>query len=37
MKSKIDEKKFTVITDTQSFINLMDEVVIDFTRKLKER
>lgn len=37
MKSKIDEKKFTVMTDTQSFIDLMDEVVIDFTRKLKER
>lgn len=37
MKSKIDEKKFTVISDTQSFINLMDDVVIDFTRKLKER
>ncbi len=37
LKSKIDEKKFTVISDTEAFINMMDEVIMDYTRRLKER
>jgi hypothetical protein len=37
LKSKIDARKYTVMTDTDTFINLMDELVYDFTKKLKER
>jgi hypothetical protein len=37
LKLKIDGRKYTVMSDTDSFINLMDELVFDFTRKLKER
>lgn len=35
LKEKIDEKKFSVMTDTEAFIGLMDEVVLEFSRELK--
>jgi hypothetical protein len=37
LKSKIDEKKYTVMSDTSSFITFMDEAVLDYTKKLKEQ
>ena len=36
IKKKIDEKKFTVITDEDTFIGMIDEVVLDYTKRLKE-
>jgi len=36
IKEKIDREKFSVMTDEQSFINMLDEVVLDYTRKLKQ-
>jgi hypothetical protein len=36
LKSKIDEKKYTVMSDTDAFIALMDEIVLDYTKILKE-
>jgi len=37
LKTKIDERKYSVMSDTDSFIDLMDELVLDFTSKLKKR
>jgi hypothetical protein len=37
LKTKIEERKYSVMTDTDSFIDLMDELVLDFTKKLKKR
>jgi hypothetical protein len=36
LKSKIDEKKYSVMNDTDAFIALMDEAVLDYTKMLKE-
>ena len=36
LKAKIDEKKFTVMTDEDAFIGMMDDVVLSFTRKMNE-
>lgn len=37
LKFKIDEKKYTIMSDTEDFINMMDELVIDYTKRLKKR
>ena len=34
LKDKIDNGKFSVMTDVDSFVALMDEVVLDITRLL---
>ena len=36
IKGKIDEGKFNVMTDLSSFTSMLDEVVLDFTKKLKK-
>jgi hypothetical protein len=36
LKAKIDSAKNTVMTDEESFVGLMDELVLDFTRKMKK-
>ena len=36
IKDKIDEGKFHVMTDLNSFTSMLDEVVLDFTKKLKK-
>ena len=36
LKAKIDEKKFTVMTDEDAFIGMMDDAVLSFTRKMNE-
>ena len=36
LKEKIDERKFSLITDEEAFIALLDETVLDFTRKIKD-
>ena len=36
LRSKIDEGKFSVMTDVDTFKLMLDEIVIDFTKKLKE-
>lgn len=36
IKDKIDEGKFNVMTDLSSFTSMLDEVVLDFTKKLKK-
>jgi len=36
LKAKIDEKKYTVMTDEDAFIRMMDDAVLTFTRKMKE-
>ena len=36
IKDNIDEGKFNVMTDRDAFISMLDEVVLDFTKKLKE-
>ncbi len=36
LKDKIDERKFSLMTDENEFIALMDETVLDFTRKMKD-
>ena len=36
IKDKIDEGKFNVMTDLSSFTSMLDEVVFDFTKKLKK-
>ena len=37
MKAEIDEKKFLVMFDPEEFRKFLDELVHQFTRKLKER
>ena len=34
LKGKIDDGKFSVMTDVDSFVSLMDEVVLDITHLL---
>jgi hypothetical protein len=34
LKTKIDEKKYSLMTDENAFIELMDDLVLDFTRKM---
>lgn len=36
LKKKIDEGKFVVMTDTEAFVKLLDEIVLDYTKKVKE-
>jgi hypothetical protein len=36
LKKKIDEGKFVVMSDTEAFVKLLDEVVLDYTKKVKE-
>ena len=36
LKKKIDEGKYVVMTDTEAFVKLLDEVVLDYTKKVKE-
>jgi hypothetical protein len=36
LKEKIDEGKFSVMTDVDSFVSMMDEVVLDITHHLME-
>jgi hypothetical protein len=35
LKKKIDERKFLVMTDLDGFVKLLDEAVMDYTRKMK--
>ncbi|MDH5364122.1 MAG: DUF6092 family protein [Dehalococcoidia bacterium] len=35
-RAKIEENKYILMEDEKEFIKLLDELVIDFTRKLKE-
>jgi hypothetical protein len=35
LKEKIDEKKFLVMTDEDAFIRMIDEAVLDYTKRLK--
>jgi len=35
-KEKIAEKKLVVITDQEAFVRFLDEIVIDFTKRLKD-
>ncbi len=37
LKGKIDEKKFSVMTDRETFISMMDEVVLDVTHLLMKK
>ena len=36
LKNKIDERKFLVMSDTDAFVEFLDEVVLDYTRKFKD-
>lgn len=36
LRGKIDEGKFSVMTDVDAFTTMLDEVVRDYTKKLKE-
>jgi hypothetical protein len=36
LKEKIDERKFSLMTDEEEFVALMDETILDFTRRMKE-
>jgi hypothetical protein len=36
LRKKIDEGKFVLMTDEDGFVKLLDEVVLDYTRKVKE-
>jgi hypothetical protein len=36
LKAKIDEKKYTLMTDEDDFTRLMDDAVLYFTKKMKE-
>jgi hypothetical protein len=36
LREKIDQGKFSVMTDVDTFTNMLDEVVLDYTRKLKD-
>jgi len=35
-RAKIEEKKYLVMQDAEGFTKFLDELVIDFTKKLKE-
>ena len=35
LKEKIDERKFLVMTDTEEFVKLLDEAVLDYTKQIK--
>ena len=35
LKEKIDEGKFLVMTDTVAFVKLLDEAVLDYTKRFK--
>lgn len=35
-RAKIEENKYLVMQDEEGFIKFLDELVIDFTKKLKE-
>ena len=36
LKEKIDEGKFLVMTDTDEFVKLLDEAVLDYTKRIKQ-
>lgn len=36
LKEKIDEGKFLVMTDTDAFVKLLDDAVLDYTEQMKE-
>ena len=36
LRGKIDDGKFDVMTDVETFTTMLDEIVIDFTKKLKD-
>lgn len=36
LKEKIDEKKYTLMTDEDAFTRMMDDAVLSFTRKMKK-
>ena len=36
LKEKIDERKFLVMTDTDEFMKLLDEAVLDYTKMMKD-
>jgi len=35
LKEKIDERKFLVMTNTDEFVKLLDEAVLDYTKMMK--
>jgi hypothetical protein len=37
LKEKIDERKYSLMTDQEQFIHLMDETVLDITRYLMSK
>lgn len=37
LKAKIDEGKFSVMSDVDAFTKMLDEIVLDYAKKLKER
>jgi len=37
LRARIDESKFSVISDPDTFTQMLDEVVLDYAKKLKER
>jgi len=37
IKKRIDESKFSVMTDADQFVGLLDDLVLTFTRELKRR
>ncbi len=37
LNTKIDEKKFSVMTDQETFIAMMDEVILDVTHLLMKK
>ena len=37
LKTKIDEKKFSIMTDQKTFMAMMDEVILDITHLLIEK
>ena len=37
LKTKIDERKFVLMTDVGAFVSLMDETIIDVTRMLMKK
>ncbi len=37
LKKRIDKGKFVVISDEEAFVKLLDDLVLDYTRKVKDK
>jgi len=37
LKAKIEKKKYTVMSDVDTFVGMMDELVIDFSHKMNAK